>query len=117
MSGALRRLAVESQTEAEFQANVVELATLLGWQCMHVRRSRVRDDRHATATSIAGWPDLFCLNPKLGQHFAAELKSERGHVTPAQAAVIAALEASGVECHIWRPRDWARIEARLRGER
>ena len=113
----LRRLAADSQTEAELQAAVIDLGTLLGWRVMHVRRSRVRDDRHATATSIAGWPDTFFFHPDRGEHFVAEMKSARGQLRPEQRDVLADLEASGVEVHVWRPKDWDAIEARLRGAR
>ena len=41
--------------EASLQANIVELASLLGWRVMHVGDSR---------RSIgAGWPDLVMVRP------------------------------------------------------
>lgn len=102
-----------TQSEASFQDTVIGLAHVSGWRVLHVRRSRVRADRVATATSIAGWPDLFLFNPKRGEHLAVELKSERGALSPDQKACLADLEAAGVEVHVWRPRHWDEIVARL----
>lgn len=102
-------------TEAAFQEQLIDLAQLTGWRAMHVRRSRVRDDRHATATSIAGWPDLALFNPKRGEFFVAELKSEAGRLSSTQRACLDDLAASGVEVHVWRPSSWPEVVARLRG--
>ena len=111
MTAAQRRQRV---TEAAFQQTVIDLATLLGWHHLHVRRSRVRDDQWATSTNIAGWPDLFLWHPLQRRQIAAELKSDRGSPTADQLIVLASLAESGVEAHIWRPRDWDDIERILR---
>lgn len=94
-------------SEAEFQAAVVQLAETCGWTVMHVRRSVVRDGRWATATSIAGWPDLTILGH--GQAIFAELKTDRGRLTADQRHVLDQLRAAGLDTRVWRPRDWASI--------
>lgn len=98
-------------SEAEFQGQVVELARICGWRTMHVRRSIGKGHRWTTSTSVVGWPDLVLWRP--GRIIAAELKSDRGQVTPEQALVLASLEEAGMECHVWRPSDLNEIAATL----
>lgn len=101
--------AAAPESEAGFQAAVVELALLLSWQVFHPFDSR---------RSAAGWPDLSMVRD--GRLILAELKSARGRVTPEQREWLAALEqvaaASGgaVSVHLWRPADFPCIEAELR---
>lgn len=104
-------------SETAFQRTIVGMAHALGWSCMHVRRSKVRNDRWATATSIPGWPDLFMWHT--GQHrtIAVELKAQDGRVTPEQAEVLAQLKAAGIETYVWKPSDADEAERVLRGQR
>lgn len=98
-------------TEAEFQAQVVELATICGWQHLHVRRTIGKGHRWTTSTNVIGWPDLFLWKP--GRVVAAELKSETGIATPEQLAVLESLAAAGIETHLWRPSDFDEITRTL----
>ena len=93
-------------TEAEFQTQVTDLASLLGWRWMHVRRSKVRNERWATATSVPGWPDLFLWHPTQQRVAAVELKSQAGNVTKLQRELLDELEAAGLEVYVWRPSDF-----------
>ena len=45
-------------TEVEWQAQVIQLARLLGWPHMHVERSTGKGSRWTSATNVTGWPDL-----------------------------------------------------------
>lgn len=101
-------------TEAGFQAQVIGLAGLCGWQVMHVRRTtRGRlDDRWTTATSIKGWPDLVLWRP--GEILFRELKTDKGRATNEQMDVLDSLEAAGCDVGVWRPKDWPAIESALR---
>lgn len=99
------------QTEKEFQAQVIELAHLLGWEVMHVRTSIGRRGgaaAHQTTTSIKGWPDLFCFRP--GQTFVAELKSATGRVSEDQVRVLHGLAEAGLKTFVWRPSSWDEIQ-------
>jgi hypothetical protein len=103
-------------TEAEWQAQVVELAHLLGWQHLHVRRSIGKGRSWQTTTNIVGWPDLFLWHPQHG--FAAiELKSERGVVADEQIALLASLEAAGARTLLARPSDVDAVRRLLQGQR
>lgn len=102
-------------TEAEFQTQVVSLARICGWRCLHVRRSIGKGNKWVTTTSIKGWPDLFLFHPKRGVVFAAELKTDTGKLTYEQGQVIADLIDSGIPAVIWRPDDWDEIQAVLTG--
>ena len=99
-------------TEKQLQAAVVRLARLLGWRAFHQYDSR---------RSEPGWPDLVLIRRE--RLVFAELKAERGRVTPAQQetldslrTVARAIQTGNVEVHLWRPADWhsGDIEAALR---
>ena len=88
-------------TEREFQAQVIELATMLGWRVYHTHDSR---------RSHKGYPDLTLVRPsdhRQGRIVFAELKSERGKVRPEQREWLADLASIGppVESFLWRPSD------------
>jgi hypothetical protein len=91
-------------SEAQFLRHVIAVAELGGWRCYHPWIS---------LHSPSGWPDLCCA--KAGEPLIlAELKSAVGKVTPFQQAWIDLLQqARGVEVYVWRPADWAAIEARF----
>lgn len=91
-------------TEKEWSRQVRELAELLGWAVYHPWLS---------IHSPRGWPDLaLCRPPRL---ILAELKTEKGKVTPAQGRWLGLLaECPGVEAHLWRPSDLDAITGVLR---
>jgi hypothetical protein len=94
-------------SEAELLSNVIELAELFKWRCVHFRPGMNRRGMWSTAmtgTQAAGWPDLILSSDRL---VAVELKSERGTLTPAQQVWLAALTRVGVEVHVWRPEQWS----------
>lgn len=100
-------------TEAQFQSQVCDLVTSLGLRYLHVRRSKVRQDRWATATNIP-WPDLVIFGP--GLFLIRELKV-RNVFQPGQREVLGELVLSGVDAGVWMPKDLdsGRIVAELRG--
>lgn len=101
-------------TETEWQTQVVELAHLLRWQHLHVRRSIGKGRSWQTTTNIVGFPDLLLWHPQHG--FAAlELKSETGKATDEQVAVLASLAAAGARTMIARPSDIDAVTALLQG--
>lgn len=94
----------QAVTEKEFQASVLELATMLRWRTYHTLDSR---------GSAAGFPDLVMVRgPRL---VMAELKSERGSLTEAQQAWLDELGAvRSLDTFTWKPTDWPSIEEALR---
>jgi len=101
---------VTGLTESMWQRRVLDLAALCGWRVAHFRPSRtVTGWRTAVEADGAGFPDLTMT--RSGRLIVAELKSETGRVTPAQLAWLSELSAvPGVEVHLWRPSDWARVQ-------
>ena len=83
-------------TEAQLLQAVRDLARLLGFLTYHTHRS----DR-----SEPGFLDLVLIHPRIGRLAIAELKTEKGRVTPAQHVWIAAFRTAGVDAYIWRPSD------------
>lgn len=102
-------------SEAHFQEQVTQLARLLHWRWLHVRRSIGKGNRWQTTTNVVGWPDLLLWHETQHRTLAVELKSATGTATPEQIDTLASLEQAGVETHIWRPTDWPLIEATLKG--
>jgi len=99
----------DAVTEADLQAQVLELAALRGWRVFHDHDSR---------RNHAGFPDLVLV--RRSRLVFAELKTRTGRVRPAQQEWLAALEAVADEArghvtvHLWRPGDWPDIERVLR---
>lgn len=106
-------------SEAAFQAQVIELAHVLGWRVAHFRGARVqrRDGSVRYQTPVqadgAGFPDLVMVRG--GRLIVAELKSARGRTRAEQEAWLASFEGvPGCEVYVWRPRDWDAIAGVLR---
>lgn len=90
--------------ESEFQESVLELAHLLGWKHLHVRRTIGRGKKWTTSTNRVGWPDLLLW--KAGRGFVAiELKVHPKKATPEQVEVLAELEAAGARTMVAYPED------------
>lgn len=101
-------------TEAEFQAQVIDIARFRGWKIMHQRPAMGRNGRWITAvTGDAGFPDLVLARAVHGDLIFAELKKEGGRISPLQASWIRTLASTGVEAYIWFPSDITEIISRL----
>jgi VRR-NUC domain len=104
-------VSIRPRSEKGFQAAVVQLARLRGWLVAHFRPARTaRGWRTPVQADGAGFCDLVMVRPRDRRVLFAELKSDRGLLTPAQAQWIQALFGTGAEVHIWRPADMDRIE-------
>lgn len=103
--------------ETDFQQQIEQLAHMLDWRTMHVRRS-VKGERGGwvTATSVAGWPDLVLWHEQHGILFR-EIKTESGKITQQQLDVLMSLRAAGGDAQVWRPSMWTEIEAQLKGNK
>lgn len=78
-------------TEKDFRATVRQVAKDLGWWCSY------------TWTSIhspQGLPDLILIRERV---IWAELKTEKGKLSPYQEEVMSLLRAAGQEVYLWRP--------------
>ncbi len=91
-------------TEAAFLQMVRDLARLCGWLVYHPHDSR---------RSEAGFPDLLLLRGDV--LLVAELKTDRGRLTPAQELWLLRFRTAGIPASVWRPRDWPLIQAALEG--
>lgn len=100
-------------SEAEWQQQVIDLASALGWRVLHIRRSVGKGKRWTTTTSIVGWPDIFGIHPTKG--FAAiELKVGRNRPTEDQLAVLEELRAAGARVMVAWPSDFDALVSLLR---
>ncbi len=109
--GALLAAPAPDCAEATLQARVEELLSYFGWEWFHDRDAR--QDR-------AGFPDIVachagCGPDGQGRVLYAELKTARGRLSAAQRRWRDALLAAGADWRLWRPADWPRLVATLRG--
>ncbi len=96
-------------TEAQFQKQVTDLATRLGWSWLHVERMGNESGRWRTPVSGPlgkGWPDLVLI--RKSSLIFAELKAQRGLLTEPQRAVAAILNQTH-SYYVWRPSDFNQI--------
>lgn len=92
-SAAYRQAAADAMSEDDLEAAVAALCKDLGVRYVHHRRSK---------GTTPGWPDDQLLGTGL---IFAELKTETGKVSAAQADMLAALAAAGQRVYVWRPSD------------
>lgn len=90
-------------TEKRWMAQVVTLATNLGWRAYHTFDSR---------RSAAGFPDLVLV--KRPRIVWAELKREGAGATPEQLAWMEDLRACGQQVYLWWPSDLDEVVEVLR---
>ena len=100
-------------TETQFQAQVIELARILGWRSVHFRPAlTARGWRTPVQGDGAGFPDTLLV--RRDRIVAAELKSAAGKPSTEQLAWLEALAAAGCETFLWRPTDFDQIAEVLR---
>jgi len=80
-------------SEAELQAQVIELAATLGYLSYHTYDSR---------RSREGFPDLVLVHEESGALAVAELKRDGEHPTPAQQRWLIAFERRH-HAYVWKP--------------
>jgi Holliday junction resolvase len=86
--------------EAEFHEQVAHLMRINGWSVYSVPDSR--------RVSLAGYPDITAWSGN--RLIFAELKREKGRVSPAQEEVLAELrQIPCAEVYLWKPSDWQEI--------
>jgi len=81
-------------TERDLREWVRDLCGLFGWK-MYFSWTSIHSPR--------GFPDLVLVNPEQKRVIFAELKTEKGKLTPEQEEWLAALAACGQEVYVWRP--------------
>jgi hypothetical protein len=96
MTSPGRALVLQHVTEAAWQAQVEAWAKRAGWLGYHVRDSR---------GSARGFPDCVFVRPQTSEIVFAELKTERGRVSPSQQVWIEALRACNQRVFVFRPAD------------
>lgn len=95
-------------TEADWLRQVIDTALLHGWRVSHSRPARTSQGWRTPVQGHIGAPDL--LLARGGDVICAELKTDRGRVSPEQHLWLAALGDHG---RVWRPRDRDHVLARL----
>ena len=102
-----RALIHTSMSEKDFQQQVVTMAHALGWKTYHTLYS---------IKSALGYPDLTMVSTRQHRIIFAELKTEKGKISPNQAAWLEALRTPKlVEVYTWRPSDIATIQQCMEG--
>ena len=131
MEAELQRQIVEAAgylgwtQEADFQLAVIELAELYGWRWFAVpdwaknliMQSVLKHPRRGKRALPKGWPDLVLVRREASgdvRGVVAELKAQRGRVSPDQAEWLAIFDKLNIETFVWRPSDWDSIAKVLR---
>ena len=95
-------------TEKEWQATVVDTATLMGWASYHT---------HDSMRTTPGFPDLVLArqNAQGGRVVFAELKTDRpsSQLSEHQKRWVKLLANCGQEVYVWRPSDWETVRGLL----
>ena len=100
-----------TESEREFQREVIKIAESLGWYVNHALPGKGRNKHLTLFIGKRGFPDLvLCRPPRL---LFVELKSKTGKVSNDQQEWLDALRACDVEVYVWRPSDLERITAIL----
>lgn len=89
--------------ETQWQEQFLQLAHLLGWRHLHVRRTIGKGHKWVTSTNVKGWPDLFLWHERDRRVLAVELKVKPNVATVEQVEVLASLALAGVETHVLYP--------------
>jgi len=92
-------------TERDLREWIRDLCKLFGWK-MYFSWTSIHSPR--------GFPDLVLANPEQKRVIFAELKTDKGKLTPYQEEWLNALDACGAEVYVWRPGDIERIADILR---
>lgn len=103
-------------TEAQWQAQVIQVARTFGWRVAHFRPSIRQSGRWSTAVAAdgAGFPDLVLVHNLTGDLIFAELKTDKGTLSEAQVRWGTAIRAGGSNrFEVWRPRDFEAVRERL----
>lgn len=92
-------------TEAEFQRQVTDLATMLGWSWAHFRPARTtRGWRVPVSGPLgAGWPDLVLVRDD--RLIFAELKRSVRNRPSVDQTFALTLLADAAEVYVWYPED------------
>lgn len=105
-----------AQSEKSWQADVEQLARILGWRTFHVNQVARCPDCGSRAVARAippGWPDLVLVKPNRHILFV-ELKSDTGKTTPEQDGWLDAIMAARHgRSTVWRPKDLAEVQREL----
>lgn len=107
--GSEQALAASEVSERIWQEQVETLARMNGWQVFHPSPHQVRQG--VWRSDGAGFPDLVLAHKDRGLIFA-ELKTERGKVSPAQ-KLWALNILPHAEWYLWRPSQLELIAKRL----
>ena len=90
--------------EADFGSFVEDAFDLYEWRWTHFRPAINQRGRWMTALSGAkGWPDYAACRAE--RFLVAELKSDKGKLSPEQTEWRDGLVMAGIEYHLWRPSD------------
>lgn len=101
----MTKQSIKRISEAEFTAQVIELAHLLGWRVAHFRPAWTNKGwRTPVQGDGKGFPDLVMVKGE--RLIFAELKSETGRMTPEQDAWHDALRPTGALMAVFYPRHW-----------
>ncbi len=102
-------------THEQYQRQITELAQILHWRVLHVRKSiGGKKQGWRTTTSIIGWCDLWLWHDDYG-FVGIEVKVGKDKPTPEQLEVLASLARAGARTLVAYPADFDVVVNVLKG--
>ena len=99
-------------SEEQFLKQVIMLANAFHWKVAHFRTSLSQSGKWITAVQGdgKGFPDLVLVRLDPPEVIFAELKSQKGRLSPEQKEWLDLLKGSGQQVYVWRPDDYGDIK-------
>lgn len=95
-------------TGGDLQAQITDLAEILGWSWCHWRAAKTNRGWRVPVEGPLGkgWPDLFMVHPVRRRAIAIEVKRQLSDpLTADQEWVHRILRVAGIDVHVFRPSD------------
>lgn len=114
-------VSVPDESEAEFQAALIELLHTYAYKVCEFRKAaRLKKDGTVTyrtpfGADGVGMPDLYVAHPESGVNFWVECKSNTGKVSLAQWQWHETIRKCGEIVFVWRPGEWDAIVDIVKG--
>ena len=99
-------------TEKQFSQQIEQLLDLFGWRWCHFRPARTAQGWRTAISGYEGFPDYIAVKGK--RLLIAEIKSDKGKLSPEQEVWLDELAACGQEVYLWRPAHFEEIARILR---
>ena len=93
---------------SDFERVITDALRLFGWRFVHQRPAQTARGWRTALTGDRGFPDFVAVRGS--RLMFIEVKGDTGYPDAEQRVWGQALEATGAEYHVWRPKDWDAVK-------